>query len=330
MDSVEIIGNMAALGTAAAFALNSVLFTKAGRKIGAMPMNAIRIAMAVLLLLIAHTIFYGSPIPDAAPAQWLLIMFSGFLGLAVGDFFYFSTLVYLGSRRASLIMGSWPIFAAILAYIFLGETLGLTIILGIVLVTIGTTWVVLERKKPEEKEGAKQKPSKKELSTLYNDKKKQKKVLLMGVFTGLIGAFCQAIGYVYAKKGMLISGGLDPLPTTLIRMIAAFLMVWVIVLALGNWGKIKDALKDRKSMGLTFGGTFCGPFLGVYLSMVAAMATKIGIASTLMALTPILVIPMALILEKEKVTARAIVGAFIAFTGVAVLFVGDYLIGLVF
>jgi drug/metabolite transporter (DMT)-like permease len=311
MEYVELIGNMAALGTATLWAFNALLFTKAGKRLGAMPLNALRIAMAAILLFVTHLILYRSPLPDATLNQVVIIAFSGFLGLAVGDFFYFSTLLYLGPRRASLVMGSWPIFAAILAFIFLGETLGWPIILGIVLVTVGTTWVILERKPKEGNDRERLKLGKKE-----------KKLLMMGVFTGILGSFCQAIGYVYAKKGMFIDGGLDPLPTTLIRMIAAMAMVWVIVLALGNWKKIKSGVRDFKGMGFAFGGTVCGPFLGVWLSMVAAHATKIGVASTLMSLTPILIIPIVMIADREKISLRSIGGAAMAFLGVAILFLG--------
>jgi drug/metabolite transporter (DMT)-like permease len=289
MEYVELIGNMAAMGTATLWAFNALLFTKAGKRLGAMPLNALRIAMAATLLFITHLILYRSPLPDAT----------------------LSTLLHLGPRRASLVMGSWPIFAAILAFIFLGETLGWPIILGIILVTVGTTWVILERKP-------------KEVNDLEGAKlgKKEKKLLMMGVFTGILGSFCQAIGYVYAKKGMFIDGGLDPLPTTLIRMIAAMAMVWIIVLALGNWKKIKSGVRDFKGMGFAFGGTVCGPFLGVWLSMVAANATKIGIASTLMSLTPILIIPIVMIADREKISLRSIGGAVLAFLGVVILFLG--------
>jgi drug/metabolite transporter (DMT)-like permease len=321
MEYVELIGNMAALGTATLWAFNALLFTKAGKRLGAMPLNALRIAMAAILLFFTHLIIYGSPFPDATMNQLIIIGFSGFLGLAVGDFFYFSTLLYLGPRRASLVMGSWPIFAAILAFIFLGETLGWTIILGIILVTVGTTWVVLERKPKDGNDQTEAKLGKKDL---IHERlgKKEKKLLMTGIFTGILGSFCQAIGYVYAKKGMFIDGGLDPLPTTLIRMIAAMLMVWVIVLALGNWKRIKTGVRDLKGMGFAFGGTVCGPFLGVWLSMVAAQATKIGIASTLMSLTPILIIPIVMIFNKEKISMRSIGGAILAFLGVAILFLG--------
>jgi drug/metabolite transporter (DMT)-like permease len=321
MEHVELIGNMAALGTATLWAFNALLFTRAGKRLGAMPLNAIRIAMAAILLFITHLILYRSPLPDATTNQIIIIAFSGFLGLAVGDFFYFSTLLYLGPRRASLVMGSWPLFAAILAFVFLGETLSWTIILGIILVTVGTTWVVLERKPKTGDETPQNTLGDKALVREGLDRK-EKRLLMMGVFTGIVGSFCQAIGYVYAKKGMFIDGGLDPLPTTLIRMLAAMVLVWIIVLALGNWNRIKTGVRDLKGIGFAFGGTVCGPFLGVWLSMVAAQATKIGIASTLMSLTPILIIPIVMIVDRERISPRSVGGAVIAFLGVAILFLG--------
>lgn len=66
-------------------------------------------------------------------------------------------------------------------------------------------------------------------------------------------------------------------------------------------------------------GTVFGPVLGVWMSLVAADATSVGIAQTLMSLTPILILPYAAVVEREHISARAIIGAVIAVAGVGVL-----------
>jgi drug/metabolite transporter (DMT)-like permease len=68
------------------------------------------------------------------------------------------------------------------------------------------------------------------------------------------------------------------------------------------------------------GGAFFGPFLGVWLSLVAVRLTDVGIAATIMATTPVLVIPILMVLEHYRPTARALVGTAVTVAGVALLF----------
>ena len=89
-------------------------------------------------------------------------------------------------------------------------------------------------------------------------------------------------------------------------------------------GKLKNPVKlftkDRKTLGLIAIGSVIGPYLGITLSFVAVIYTKVGIASTLMATIPIIMLPLSKIIYKEKLSWKAIAGAFVAVGGVAVLF----------
>lgn len=310
MDNLMLLGNGMALATAVLWTFNAMLFTSAGKRLGAVALNAIRITLALMFFIVTHLIFFGTVVPSGTQEQITIMLISGMLGLAVGDFFYFSSLLMLGPRRASLIMAAWPIFAALLAYFFLGETLSWLVIVGMVLTTAGVTWVIIEKK-----------PKQDELkSNNVPDLKKDRKALLLGVVFAIAGAFCQAIGYVYGKRGMTMDGGISPLTATFLRMIGAFLLVWIIVLVAGYAPNVKRAIKDNKGLGFALGGTVTGPFLGVWASMGAALYTKIGIASTLMSLTPVFIIPLVWIIYKEKVSPRSIIGAVVAVVGIALLF----------
>jgi len=88
-----------------------------------------------------------------------------------------------------------------------------------------------------------------------------------------------------------------------------------------RWHKVFSALRDGKGMLFTSGGAFFGPFLGVTLSLVAVKFTSAGIAQTLMSLTPVIIILPAVIIFKERVTPREIIGAFVAVAGVALFFI---------
>ncbi len=315
----EIVGNLFAVAAASMWAINSLLFAKAGQRIGAISLNAIRIAMAVAFLLIAHLILFQTVMPDATLLQMLILLLSGVIGLALGDFFYFSGLVILGARRGSLVMGTWPIFAAIIAFPVLGERIGVFAVFGIFLTMFGVTWVVMERAK------------KKEGKETDAQKKADKKKLIMGVGIGILGALGQAGGYVIAKWGMTLGGNeMHTLSATFVRMVGGFVVVWIIILGAGYGKKVFLGFKDNKATLQALGGAFFGPFLGVWFSLIAAMYTYIGIGATLMALTPIIMIPLVMIIDREKVSPRAIVGTLVAFGGVSILFLEPYIMRFLF
>jgi drug/metabolite transporter (DMT)-like permease len=90
--------------------------------------------------------------------------------------------------------------------------------------------------------------------------------------------------------------------------------------AVGRWGAIRAALEDRKALRLLSIGAFFGPFVGVTLSLVAIQATETGVAATIMATSPVLILPFAVWVEKERIRVGGYGGALLATAGVALLF----------
>ena len=66
--------------------------------------------------------------------------------------------------------------------------------------------------------------------------------------------------------------------------------------------------------------TITGPFIGVSLSLMAVQYTEAGIASTLMALTPIFIIAPAYWLFHQRVSLKEVIGAVISVIGVSLFF----------
>jgi drug/metabolite transporter (DMT)-like permease len=303
----HLIGETAALCTSALWTACSILFASAGRKIGALSVNAYRIVMAVGLLGAAHIILLGTVVPPASSAQWFYLGLSGIAGLALGDFGYFGALVFLGPRRGVLLMSMSPVFAAVTAYFVLGEVLGTWDIVGIAVTLAGVTWVVVE--KEEHSNEAHVPPREK----------------ILGILSGLGGAVGQGLGLVISKYGMLVAGGegsapLNPLSATLVRMIVAAASVWLAVTISGNLPRVLGARKHTPAISRTFGGAVSGPFAGVWLSMVAVTHAVAGVAATLMSLMPVMVIPVLWMLYRQRTSPRGITGAAVAVAGVAILF----------
>lgn len=301
---MDYTGEIAALVTAFLWSFTSIFFTLAGRRIGSYWVNKFRMPLAALFLSITLFFMTGSFLPgDVSSHAFIYLTLSGIVGLALGDTCLFRSFVILGTRLTLLIFTVSPIIAALTAWIILGETLGLLALSGIGVTVAGVAWVTAERSPAQAKNN-------------YADQGSK----VTGVLLAIGGAAGQAIGLVLAKSGM--SDGVDPLPATFIRMITAAAAIWSFSILKGDIKHTFGKLKDVRALWFALGGTICGPFLGVWLSLVAVNNTEAGIAAAIMATVPVLVIPLVIIVYKEKVSARALIGAIIAAGGVALLFLG--------
>lgn len=289
---LQYSGELAALAAALLWSFTTLFFTASAERIGALAMNQIRITLAVVLISIAHFALYGFVRADLIQTAYLAV--SGLVGLVLGDSFYFRAMVLLGPKRTAVLMTLWPGMAALLAWLILSESVTWPMLVGMSVTLSGVAWTVGAR------------PS--------NDS--ESKLPVFGIVCGLMGAFGQALGMVFAKQGLR---GMDhELSGSLIRMAAACLAVWLI--AGLRMRSIADALRNRPALGFAAAGALTGPFLGVWMSLYAAAHSSLGVASTLMATTPIFIIPQAMFFRGERPTWREILGAVVAVAGVALLF----------
>jgi drug/metabolite transporter (DMT)-like permease len=142
-----------------------------------------------------------------------------------------------------------------------------------------------------------------------------------GVFYAFIGSFGQATGLVTSKEAMLNTGVvIDPFEASFVRILFAVVVIWIVALFRHKLSDTLLAVRDRKAMLFTLGGTIVGPFLGIWMSLVAVSLIAAGVAATLNSMVPVLVIPLVIFYYKEKVSARAVIGALVAVGGVAILF----------
>ena len=162
-----------------------------------------------------------------------------------------------------------------------------------------------------------------------------------------MAGICQGFGLVLSKGGLthyeaalatagisgdsVFSGAVLPLPVSVSMSFAATtirayigLVGFFLALVLFNkdgLAQLRHAVNDRKAMWCVLASTIFGPFIGVSASLLATQFTSAGIAQTLFALTPILIIAPAAILFHQKVTLREVIGAVISVVGVCLFFV---------
>jgi drug/metabolite transporter (DMT)-like permease len=306
---MSLLGELAALSTALLWSFTAIFFSEAGKRIGSYFVNKIRLVFAALIYGVILFALTGVPWPSGLNGEqvfWLTL--SGLIGLVFGDGCGFKSLVMIGPRLATLVMASAPIITTLIAWFFLGETLKLIDLIGIMITLGGIAWVVLER----QNNGTNLKHDHPDSGTLVK-----------GVLLAFGAAIGQAGGLVLSKKGMLDAGGtVNPLTASAVRVMTAVVIIWGFSAFRGTVGQTIHAAKNKKAVLYSLAGAFAGPFLGVWMSLVAVANIKAGIAATLNATTPVLIIPTLIFVYHEKITWRAVVGAVVAISGVALLFLG--------
>ena len=292
-----MIGEISALLTACVWSVSSIMFAGAIRRIGSVQVNVVRLVIAAILLYITM-IVAGLPLALSFK-QYLYLSISGFIGLVFGDTFLFKSFHVNGARISMLIMSLAPAISAILAYLILGELLSVWGIAGIVVTTAGIALVVASNQTGEDA---------------------RVKLTRSGLLYGFLGALGQGAGLVFARLAF-VEGDINGFVATFIRIAASIVILLPLTLATG---RIKNPIaafwKDKRALMLTIGGAIFGPYLGITFSLIAIMYTKVGIAATLIATVPILMLPLVRFIYKEKLTWHAIAGACVAVGGVAILF----------
>ncbi|MEW5871336.1 MAG: DMT family transporter [Chloroflexota bacterium] len=298
---IPYVGELAALLTSLLFAATSTFFTLASRRVGSVVLNRTRLVVAVLLVTAAHLLIQV-PLPfQAAPERWLWFTLSGLAGLVLGDAFLYQAFVWIGPRLTMLMMALHPAIAILLAWLFLGESLTLVQLFGIALTLSGVAWVVTDRAAPVDQPAA------------------DRRQYLLGLLYGLGAATGQASGLVLARPGL--ADGFPALSGTLIRMFTAAIFLWAYTLLRRQVRPTLQTLASRpQALRYILAGSITGPFLGVTFSLFAIQNAEVGVASTLMALPPVILLPISRFIFKEQLGWRAITGTLLAIAGVGVLF----------
>jgi drug/metabolite transporter (DMT)-like permease len=317
----EFLPALAALGSAATWALGSHLFRRAlGRSDGgAAPTpaaanlfkNLLAAAVFVALLLAS-----GASLPDAA--GWPALLLSGFFGFAVGDTLYFAALPRCGVQLAAMVALVHVPAAVVLAWIARGETLAMGALLGGAIVVAGVALVVSEA--PRDRVG-------------------DARTRRAGIALAAAGAVAQAAGVVSGTSAMQ---GVDVLGGTLARMCGGVAGAFLLAFALGcvprRWnascapagtapdrrgiarelGDLARPWTDRDARRGLFVAALFGSVIGLPIFHYALRGLPSGVAAVLFATTPLFTLPLGLVLG-ERHGLRAVAGTLLGVAGVALV-----------
>lgn len=304
------LGELISIGVAFSWTATALLSEFGSKRLGNLTLNVLRMTLALVFSLVLFGVITGELLPSvgASPEAigWMLL--SGLVGYVVGDYCLFQCYIIIGSRYGQLFMTLAPLSAALMAWVMLGQQMNAMSIIAMLVTLLGIGISVLGRGEHH---------------------KVSLKLPLNGVLFAVGAAMCQGVGLVLSKIGMDHYEAVNDAPEWLIpfsanfyRCIAGIVGFSLLLYFRDGMAPLREALHDKKGLSIATATTIFGPFIGVGFSLMAVQYTAAGIASTLMAMTPIIILLPSYWLFHEKITWRAVIGAVISVLGVSLFFLG--------
>lgn len=306
------LGEIISLSVAVSWTITALFADKASRRLGSMTANVVRLSLATFFLAILLWLTVGRPYPVFADGKtWLWLALSALVGYVFGDWCLFNSYLCIGARFGQLFMTLAPPMAAVAGRIILGETLSWKAWIAMGVTLCGIAISILSR---------------------GEDHHVKLSLPVKGILLGLGAGLGQGVGLVLSKVGMqhyeaavpaeapALMGTMLPFASTLIRAVvggAGFLLLMTLQKGLPE---LRKAAGDRTGMGYALIMTLFGPVIGVSLSLMAVQYTDAGIASTLMALTPVLILLPCAFIYRQKIRPKEIAGVCVSMLGVALFF----------
>ena len=297
----------AAFLTTILFSVSVVCGHRSAKLIGGTEANFWRLTCATLFLSLWA---YGFGIGLGGEA-FPVFLLSGILGIGVGDVALFQALPRLGSRLSLLLIQCLTApFAALLEWCWLGTTLshrqvlcGLTVLAG-----VGIALMPGEHLKRSRRE------------------------LIVGTIWSLVAALGGAYGAVLTRKAYGIAHGsqqpIDGGNAAFQRIVGGLFVGGICLLivkrrALRIQARAPHNLviqaskkKWRAVWPWVLANSLAGQTLGVSCMQWALETTPTGIVLAIIATSPIVVIPFAVVMEGERPTLQSLIGGLIAVGGV--------------
>ena len=306
---MQYIGELISIGVAFSWTATALLSEFGSKRLGNLTLNLMRMVITLIFSGILFWTMSGSPLPAPASTEaYLWMMLSGLVGYVIGDFCLFQCYIIIGSKFGQLFMTLAPIAAAITAWFTLGQQIRPQAMLAMLVTLAGIAISVLGR---------------------GDGHKLSLKLPLAGVLFAIGAAVCQGVGLVLSKIGMdhyeasltsEMAGWMLPFHANFFRCVAGVIGFTVLMALRDGFAPLRKGVTDRVGVTTAVLTTIFGPFVGVGASLLAVQYTAAGIASTLMALTPIIIIVPAWWLFKQPITAKSLLGALISVIGVSLFF----------
>lgn len=285
----HLAGILAALGSAASWALGSILFKKLGDDLSPSALTLAKGAVSTAILGGLIFLLGGAVIRSE---DLLMLVLSGVLGIAIGDTLFFKALSNLGAHAVVVLLTLGQVFTLLLAVIWLNEQPTPQDWIGIAAITAGVFLVL----SPQVSEGGASR--------------------WQGIAYGLSAVACMSFATIIAKEALSTT---DSVPAAFIRMAAG--TMGILVFSLSRKGSLRglERLRNLRFASFFLLSVSVVTFGGFWLSLFALKSIDVTIANTLGSTEPIFAMPLAVILLRETIRPSAIAGSILAVSGIVIM-----------
>jgi drug/metabolite transporter (DMT)-like permease len=290
-------GEFTALFSAMLWAVASVLMALGSKRLHVLPLNLVRCIVSSSFFWVLLPFYGGLDALRAVPqAAWLWLVVSVLVLLVVGDTLYFRSLDLAGVSWAMPVAGINPLWAILLATLFVDEPLSWGLLLGAVLVVAGVT--LLSRPEIHSSNGRAIEPA------------ARRKGLLLAVLV----SFLWAGGQVALKPA---TAGMHSVVANSIRQPMAMFILLAINLRTGHWRELRTL--DRRSWVTILLASFVGTALGTLYFVMAIQSIGAGRTAVITSTAPLMAIPFSMFWLRERPTRWTLAGTLFTTVGVVLV-----------
>ncbi|HSG26989.1 MAG TPA: DMT family transporter [Candidatus Krumholzibacterium sp.] len=291
------MGEIFALSTALVWAFAVILFKRSGEKIPPFALNFFRVGVASLLFVLTFMVM-REPLWGRAPLKdYLLLVLSGFLAIAISDTLFHKCLNMVGAGINAIVDTLYSPFIVFFAFTLLGERFSFWHYAGMVVIVTG----VLVTTRVDPPAGS------------------TKRQLIVGIIWGVLSMATLGLGIVIAKPV------LDRSPVmwaTAVRQIGSFLTM---IPALAIPAVRREALmtfRPQRHWKFMIPATVLGSYLALIFWIAGMKYTQAGVAAILNQTSSIHILIFASLFLKEPFTRHKAIAAALAVGGVLMVSFG--------
>lgn len=271
-----------------------ILFRRSGETLPAFELNLFKNVLAVALMVPTILIFHGLSWPGYSGSQWVIVLVSGVIGIAVADTWYLRALNLMGASRTGVVAMLYSPMVILLSSLFLAEALRPVQYLGFLLVLGGILLVTWRR----------------------NRQDVSLRALRLGVAYGAGSVALMAIGVVMVKP---VLEQHEFLWTVGLRLLAGAVGMLIFVTLARGWSRMMIHYRSPQPWGTVILASVLGSYLSMILWLAGYKLTDASIASVLNETAGAFIVLFAWLFLREEMNAKRLMGVLLAFAGVGVV-----------
>jgi drug/metabolite transporter (DMT)-like permease len=284
------LGEFYSIACALVWAIAVILFKKSGESLPPVALNLFKNMVGLLLMAVTVFAVTGTAVPELPPAALALTLFSGFLGIGVGDTLFFRALNAIGASRMGIAQTLYSPFVIVLSAAFLAERLGLLQLLGVMLVLSGVMLVNYTR------EAA--------VDAL---------AIRRGVMHAALAVFAMAAGIVIAKP---LLERYDFLWVVTLRIVGGTLGLLLFVALRSESAKVWNSFRTVRHWPQVIAGSILGTYVSMLLWLAGYKYTSASVAAVLNEMAAVFIIVLAAIFLDDRMRRTQLLGSAVALAGV--------------